>query len=82
MAKPAKLRETLKLPALARRLQRYLASEEVSRRRGRDRAMKFFRELTEEEKEGFRKWARENYKVYSPIKGIWHPIVQEECVAR
>ena len=39
-----------------------------------------FRELTEEEKDRFRQWARQNYKVYSEIKGIWHPVVQEECV--
>jgi hypothetical protein len=41
--------------------------------------MNLFRELSEEEKEDFRKWARENYIPFSPIQGIWHPVVQEEC---
>lgn len=27
-----------------------------------------------------RSWARSNYKVYEPIQGIWHPVVQLECV--
>lgn len=39
-----------------------------------------FRDLGPEEEEEFRKWARENYKPFDPIKGVWHPIVQEECV--
>jgi hypothetical protein len=38
-----------------------------------------FRELTPEEEVPFRQWARENYKPFDPIKGIWHPVVQEEC---
>lgn len=42
--------------------------------------MKLFRELSEEEKVEFRAWARENYTPHSEIKGIWHPVVQEECV--
>jgi hypothetical protein len=42
--------------------------------------MNLFRELTDGEKEDFRQWARENYKPYDPILGIWHPVVQEECV--
>jgi hypothetical protein len=42
--------------------------------------MMFRNDLTEEEKQAFRQWARDNYKVYEPIKGIWHIIVQEECV--
>ena len=41
--------------------------------------MKLFRNLTSEEENGFRKWAQENYVLLSPIKGIWHPIVQAEC---
>ena len=42
--------------------------------------MKLFRDVKSEEVEEFKKWARENYKPMSEIKGIWHPIVQEECV--
>ena len=39
-----------------------------------------FKELTASEIEDSKKWARENYECFSPIKGIWHPAVQEECV--
>lgn len=39
-----------------------------------------WRDLSPAEEESFRKWARENYKPRSPISGIWHPVVQEECV--
>jgi hypothetical protein len=39
-----------------------------------------FRELNETEKREFRQWAQTNYVPYSEIKGIWHPVVQEECV--
>ena len=42
--------------------------------------MKQFRDLDEEEVEVFRKWARDNYKPYNQIKGVWHPVIQEECV--
>ena len=28
----------------------------------------------------FRQWARDNYEPHTPIQGIWHPIVQAECV--
>lgn len=42
--------------------------------------MKLFRELTPEEEKEFRKWARENYQPLTEIKGIWHPVVQDECV--
>ena len=38
-----------------------------------------FRELTVSEACEFRSWARDNYKLGSPISGIWHPIVQDEC---
>jgi len=41
--------------------------------------MKIFRDLTKEEEGLFRHWARENYKPLSPINGIWHPVVQDEC---
>lgn len=42
--------------------------------------MKIFKKLSEGEREAFRKWARENYKPFTPIEGIWHPEIQEECV--
>jgi hypothetical protein len=42
--------------------------------------MGLFRHLTEEEENLFRKWARDNYKLYAPIEGIWHPVAQLECV--
>ncbi len=40
----------------------------------------FFRALTPTDKEKFQQWARDNYEPGSEIKGIWHPIVQSECV--
>ena len=42
--------------------------------------MNLFKILSNEEQKEYRKWARENYTVYEPIKGLWHPIVQDECV--
>lgn len=42
--------------------------------------MNMFRELTPEEEKEFRQWARDNYIPLSEIKGIWHPIIQDECV--
>lgn len=42
--------------------------------------MKLFKDLSPEEEAVFRKWARENYKPFSEISGIWHPAVQDECV--
>lgn len=42
--------------------------------------MNLYRELNEKEKQDFRDWARVHYKPYSEIKGIWHVVVQEECV--
>lgn len=40
----------------------------------------FFRTLTPVEESKFRKWAHENYKTGSEIKGCWHPVTQDECV--
>ena len=40
----------------------------------------FFRALTPAEDAQFRSWARDNYKPGAEIKGIWHPVVQDECV--
>ena len=42
--------------------------------------MTLFRSLTESEEREFRQWARDNYKKFHPIEGIWHPVVQDECV--
>jgi len=41
--------------------------------------MKMFRCLTPQEEIPFRKWARENYIPLTPILGLWHPVVQDEC---
>jgi hypothetical protein len=38
-----------------------------------------FRDLSNEEAEEFRQWARDNYIPGSPISSIWHPVVQQEC---
>jgi hypothetical protein len=40
----------------------------------------FFRELTPTEETKFRSWARDNYTPGTEISGIWHPVVQDECV--
>lgn len=42
--------------------------------------MNLFKTLDEKEAQEYRQWARDNYKVFSEIKGIWHPEVQAECV--
>jgi len=41
--------------------------------------VKLFRDLTEDEEKDFRQWARDNYKPYTDIRGVWHPVVQDEC---
>jgi len=38
-----------------------------------------FQELSPEQEQSFRKWARENYKALEHIKDIWHPSVRDEC---
>jgi hypothetical protein len=40
----------------------------------------FFKQLSSEEEQEFRQWARDNYKPFSKIDGIWHPSTQDECV--
>ena len=40
----------------------------------------FFVELNAEAEREFRSWARENYKPFTDIKGIWHHVTQAECV--
>jgi len=42
--------------------------------------MKLFKELTAAEEADYRKWAQENYNPFEPINGVWHPVVQDECV--
>jgi hypothetical protein len=42
--------------------------------------MNLFRQLSVAQTAEFQKWARLNYKPFEPIEGIWHPIVQAECV--
>lgn len=39
-----------------------------------------WKHLTPAEEAHFRKWARENYQIFAPIDGVWHPVVQDECV--
>ena len=47
--------------------------------RGPERRYNMFRELSAEEEAPFRQWARDNYEVFSPINGTYHPVVQNEC---
>ena len=42
--------------------------------------MKLFKTLTAKEEAEYRKWAREHYQPYEPINGVYHPVVQDECV--
>ena len=39
-----------------------------------------FRALDENEANEFKELARQKYKRFEPIEGIWHPIYQMECV--
>jgi hypothetical protein len=39
-----------------------------------------FRTLSPEEIVAYQKWARENYVPGSEISGVWHPVIQRECV--
>ena len=41
--------------------------------------MQLFRELSTDEEQSFRQWARDNYKPFTDINGVWHPVVQDEC---
>jgi len=41
--------------------------------------MKLFKDFTRQEEIEFRTWAKENYVPFNDIKGIWHPIIQDEC---
>tara|TARA_R100000700_G_C3060845_1_gene75653 strand:+ start:171 stop:410 length:240 start_codon:yes stop_codon:yes gene_type:complete len=41
---------------------------------------KFFRNLTPEQEEEFRQWARSNYVIGDPIDSSWHPVTVDECM--
>ena len=41
--------------------------------------MKLFRDLNAKEVYEFKQWARDNYKPFTEISSVWHPIVREEC---
>jgi len=41
--------------------------------------MKHYKDLTTEEQNEYRQWARDNYVPFTPIDGTWHPEVQFEC---
>jgi len=60
------------------------ADMDMERRRGPGRkplpTSSLFANLTPEQKRMFRLWARMNYRPFDPIQGIWHPVVQHECV--
>lgn len=49
------------------------------KRRVLPNTMNLFRSLNEEEVAQFKKWARDNYEPFTPIKGFWHPVIQVEC---
>jgi hypothetical protein len=39
-----------------------------------------FRNLTTDEVENFRRWARENYRPGDMISPYWHPVTRMECI--
>lgn len=41
--------------------------------------MELFRKLSDVEVADFKRWAREHYTPLTPINGVWHPVVQQEC---
>ncbi len=44
------------------------------------RKLKLYKVVDKEEgREVLRQWARDNYKPFTPINGVWHWLVQEEC---
>ena len=43
--------------------------------------MKLFKNIDDPaEINEYQQWARDNYIPHSTIEGIWHPLVQAECV--
>jgi hypothetical protein len=51
-----------------------------SKKQGKEQEMKLFRDLTPDQEQEFRRWARDNYEPGEKINGVWHPVVQDECV--
>ena len=39
-----------------------------------------FRKLDDQEAKKFQQAARNEYKPFTPISGLWHPVYQAECV--
>lgn len=42
--------------------------------------MGLWKTLSDEQEQEFRQWARDNYVPGESINGVWHEIVQDECV--
>ena len=42
--------------------------------------MMSFKKLSSLDEAVFRSKAREMYKPFTPINGLWHPVYQDECV--
>jgi len=42
--------------------------------------MNLFKPVEEIDVLAFKQWARDNYSPGEEISGVWHPIVQSECV--
>jgi hypothetical protein len=38
-----------------------------------------YRDLTKDEEQEFRVWARQNFKAGDHVNELWHPIVKDEC---
>jgi hypothetical protein len=38
-----------------------------------------WRDLSATEDNEFRLWTRQNYKPYTPINELWHPVVRDEA---
>ena len=41
--------------------------------------MDIYRDLSEQEQEDFKKWARDNYEPFTEINESYHPVVKAEC---
>lgn len=38
-----------------------------------------YRELSKEEENKFRHWARTNYHYGDQVNELWHPVIKDEC---
>lgn len=38
-----------------------------------------FKKLDDDDIDKYRSWARGHYECFTPISGVWHPVVQAEC---